>query len=156
MKRYRLLLIALPLWLAAPAAPASEPLAGSTPNIILMITDDQGYGPIGRHGHPWIQTPHLDQLYDQSVRDASLLEQQFSQRRQILYLLQLLVGDFLGFNGDPVRLAVADRANLGVENAAVRRFGRTRAAGSWFGRTARKHQQYHAPQTQCERRRRHK
>jgi arylsulfatase len=73
MKRYRLLLIALPLWLAAPAAPASEPLAGSTPNIILMITDDQGYGPIGRHGHPWIQTPHLDQLYDQSVRFTRFL-----------------------------------------------------------------------------------
>ena len=32
------------------------------------MTDDQGYGPIGKHGHPWIQTPNLDQLYDQSTR----------------------------------------------------------------------------------------
>ena len=38
------------------------------PNIILVITDDQGYGPIGRHGHPWIRTPHLDKLYDMSTR----------------------------------------------------------------------------------------
>ena len=38
------------------------------PNIILVITDDQGYGPIGRHGHPWIRTPHLDKLYDTSTR----------------------------------------------------------------------------------------
>ena len=39
-----------------------------SPNIILVITDDQGYGPIGRHGHPWIRTPHLDKLYDTSTR----------------------------------------------------------------------------------------
>ncbi len=38
------------------------------PNIIVVITDDQGYGPIGRHGHPWIKTPNLDQLHDQSTR----------------------------------------------------------------------------------------
>ncbi len=43
-------------------------LAGSRPNIVLVITDDQGYGPVGRHGHPWIQTPHLDAMYDNSVR----------------------------------------------------------------------------------------
>jgi len=43
-------------------------LAGSKPNLILVITDDQGYGPIGAHGHPWIRTPHLDALHDASTR----------------------------------------------------------------------------------------
>lgn len=43
-------------------------LQGSQPNIILIMTDDQGYAPVGRHGHPWIQTPHLDALYDKSLR----------------------------------------------------------------------------------------
>jgi len=38
------------------------------PNIILIITDDQGYGDIGAHGNPYINTPHLDQLYNESIR----------------------------------------------------------------------------------------
>ncbi len=38
------------------------------PNIILVMTDDQGYGDLGRHGHPIIKTPHLDRLHDESVR----------------------------------------------------------------------------------------
>lgn len=45
-----------------------QPLEGSRPNILLIMTDDQGYGPIGRHGHPWIHTPHQDDLFDRSVR----------------------------------------------------------------------------------------
>jgi arylsulfatase A-like enzyme len=38
------------------------------PNIILILTDDQGYGDVGRHGNPILKTPHLDRLYDESVR----------------------------------------------------------------------------------------
>lgn len=37
-------------------------------NILFILTDDQGYGDIGRHGHPLLKTPNLDQLHDQSVR----------------------------------------------------------------------------------------
>jgi arylsulfatase A-like enzyme len=43
-------------------------LAGSKPNIILVITDDQGFPPIRRHGHPWLATPNLDGLHDASTR----------------------------------------------------------------------------------------
>mgnify|MGYP001585698397 FL=1 len=43
------------------------------PNIILVITDDQGYGPVGKHGHPWIKTPNLDVLHGQSTRFQSFL-----------------------------------------------------------------------------------
>ena len=38
------------------------------PNIIIVLTDDQGYGDIERHGHPLLKTEHMNQLYDESVR----------------------------------------------------------------------------------------
>ncbi|MDC0497457.1 sulfatase-like hydrolase/transferase [bacterium] len=38
------------------------------PNIIFILTDDQGYGDLERHGHPYLKTPHLNQLHDESVR----------------------------------------------------------------------------------------
>ncbi|MBA64120.1 MAG: N-acetylgalactosamine 6-sulfate sulfatase [Planctomycetaceae bacterium] len=38
------------------------------PNVIIVITDDQGYGDVGAHGNTMIQTPNLDQLHTQSVR----------------------------------------------------------------------------------------
>lgn len=38
------------------------------PNVILIITDDQGYGDFGFTGNPHVQTPNLDQLAKQSIR----------------------------------------------------------------------------------------
>lgn len=40
----------------------------SHPNVILVITDDQGYGDLGAHGNPVLQTPHLDRLHERSIR----------------------------------------------------------------------------------------
>ena len=51
----------------------AAPLDGSKPNIILVITDDQGFAPVGAHGHPWIKPPSLDALYGQSTRFTSFL-----------------------------------------------------------------------------------
>ncbi len=38
------------------------------PNVILVMTDDQGYGDLSCHGNPDIETPNLDKLYSESVR----------------------------------------------------------------------------------------
>jgi arylsulfatase len=38
------------------------------PNIVYVMTDDQGYGDIAAHGNPVIRTPNLDRLYRESVR----------------------------------------------------------------------------------------
>jgi arylsulfatase A-like enzyme len=38
------------------------------PNVILLMTDDQGYGDLTCHGNPIIKTPNLDRLHAESVR----------------------------------------------------------------------------------------
>ena len=38
------------------------------PNVIFVLTDDQGYGDLSRLGNPVLQTPALDKLHDESVR----------------------------------------------------------------------------------------
>ncbi|HOV74564.1 MAG TPA: arylsulfatase [Candidatus Hydrogenedentes bacterium] len=38
------------------------------PNIVLIITDDQGYGDLSCHGNPILKTPNLDRLHGESVR----------------------------------------------------------------------------------------
>jgi len=38
------------------------------PNVILVITDDQGYGDIACHGNDVIKTSSLDKLWSQSTR----------------------------------------------------------------------------------------
>ena len=38
------------------------------PNVILIMTDDQGYGDLACHGNPVIQTPSIDRLHAESLR----------------------------------------------------------------------------------------
>jgi len=72
--RFRLTLVMLAGVLTVAAGPnssagaASAGLAGSRPNIVFILTDDQGYANVGRHGHPWLRTPHLDALHDAGTR----------------------------------------------------------------------------------------
>jgi arylsulfatase A len=44
---------------------AAEP---ARPNILLIITDDQGYGDLSLHGNPHVRTPNIDELGKRSVR----------------------------------------------------------------------------------------
>jgi len=56
--------MAILLLLASLTATASA----ERPNVILVMADDQGYGDIKAHGHPFIRTPNMDKLYGESVR----------------------------------------------------------------------------------------
>jgi arylsulfatase A-like enzyme len=47
--------------------------AAPRPNIIVILTDDQGYGDLSAHGNPVLRTPHLDALYAQSVRFSDFM-----------------------------------------------------------------------------------
>src|SRR6516165_9022432 len=52
------------------ASPAWARDAGPTknrPNVLVILTDDQGYGDLGCHGNPKIKTPHLDKFASRSV-----------------------------------------------------------------------------------------
>jgi arylsulfatase A-like enzyme len=41
------------------------------PNIVVIFTDDLGYGDLGSFGHPTIQTPHLDRLAAEGMKLTS-------------------------------------------------------------------------------------
>jgi len=47
---------------------ASANLVGTKPNILFILTDDQGYGDLSAHGNPILKTPNLDKLRSESVR----------------------------------------------------------------------------------------
>jgi arylsulfatase/arylsulfatase A len=36
--------------------------AADRPNVVLVVTDDQGYGDLGAHGNPVVRTPNLDAM----------------------------------------------------------------------------------------------
>jgi arylsulfatase A len=60
--------------LAAFALPAfaaedsPKPAAERMPNVVVFLTDDQGWGDLGCYGHPVIQSPHLDRFAEQGLK----------------------------------------------------------------------------------------
>ena len=39
-------------------------IAGTRPNIIFILTDDQRYGDVSANGNPILKTPNMDRLHD--------------------------------------------------------------------------------------------
>ncbi len=80
----RLLLVALPA-LPAPAAPTPTP-APRPPNILFILTDDQGWASLSCYGGRRVLTPHLDTLARDGVRftDAYVMPQCTPTRAALL------------------------------------------------------------------------
>jgi arylsulfatase A-like enzyme len=65
LKKHAIILTAS---LLAPVAglQAGDPVA--KPNIIIILTDDQGYGDFSCTGNPFIKTPNMDRLHNEGIR----------------------------------------------------------------------------------------
>jgi arylsulfatase A-like enzyme len=103
------------------------------PNVLLIITDDQGHGDLGFHGNPKIRTPHLDQLARESVRlerfyvspvcsptRAALMTGRYNYRtgvvdtfvgRALMYPDEVTLAEMLGAGG--YRTAIFGKWHLG-------------------------------------------
>ncbi len=69
MNRAFLILLTVLLTGAFLAVPFVAPsTAAEKPNVVLVITDDQGYGDLSCHGNMVLKTPNIDRLFREAVR----------------------------------------------------------------------------------------
>ncbi len=68
MKKLLTIGIAIVISFSSSALYAAETLAGRRPNIILVITDDQGMGDLSCMGNKLVKTPHIDKFYRKATR----------------------------------------------------------------------------------------
>src|SRR5689334_10121847 len=52
-------------------APIQAQQGGARPNVVILFTDDMGYGDLSSYGNPTIRTPNLDQLAHDGIRLTS-------------------------------------------------------------------------------------
>lgn len=85
--------------------------AEDRPNIVILFTDDQGYGDLSSFGHPSIETPNIDRLARDGVRLTSFVTGSWCvpSRTQLLtgrHMSRMDFGGGTGADGDgglPVR-----------------------------------------------------
>ncbi len=55
-------------WIAAVVVSWSVCGAATPPNVVIVMSDDQGYANLGCMGHPLLETPNIDKLYSSGIR----------------------------------------------------------------------------------------
>jgi hypothetical protein len=50
------------------AAAAAQQRSGRRPNVVFVLTDDQGYGDLSLHGNPYLKTPNMDAIGKEGVQ----------------------------------------------------------------------------------------
>ncbi len=65
MKRLSLVALAM---IVLPGNGAAADGKAMRPNVIVLLTDDNGFGDLGCHGNPVLKTPNFDRLHGQSIR----------------------------------------------------------------------------------------
>jgi len=65
----------LSVWSAASAATPPTPTRAGTPNVVVILADDLGYGDLGSYGGKRIRTPNLDRLAAEGMRFTSFYAQ---------------------------------------------------------------------------------
>lgn len=78
------------------------------PNIVLILTDDQGYGDLSRTGNQMLQTPNIDQL----AADGASMDQFFVQPLCAPTRAEILTGRYFPFTGVSGVCEGAERLNL--------------------------------------------
>ena len=63
----KILFFVVPFICGTASVKAQEKLE-KRPNVILIMTDDQGYGDLACHGNTNLKTPNMDKLHSESVR----------------------------------------------------------------------------------------
>ena len=69
--------------------------ANDQPNVIIVMTDDQGYGDLSCHGNPFLKTPNLDRLAADSVRFTDFHVSPFCTPTRA----SLMTGNHAGYTG---------------------------------------------------------
>ncbi len=100
------------------------------PNIILIITDDQGWGDVSHHGNNNLHTPHIDQLAAEGASFTNFFVQPVCSPSRA----ELLTGRYARRLGVYSTSAGGERLNLGEQTLAdvFRQAGYATAAyGKW-------------------------
>ena len=56
------------VWLSLPTAVHAQVESKPQPNVLIVMTDDQGYGDMSSHGNPHVRTPNLDRFAESGAR----------------------------------------------------------------------------------------